>query len=122
MALQQQDPGRAAQLPHHGGGRRSLADHVAHRHGQAAAGQGDRVVPVAPDLQRVDGRLVPDGQALPVQLGQQRKQAALQELGDLVLGLPLPLPLGLGSLSLGDVPAVGLPQPVRGEGVAELER
>ena len=108
-ALQQQRPGRAAQLAHHGGRGQPAADDVADDHAVAAVGQVDDVVPVAADLQRPGGRLVADrelgGQ------GGRPEDGALQRDGDhgeersgtLELGPLLGAPaLGLDGLRVGD--------------------
>ena len=68
--------------------RRAVAGHVAHHQGQAAVGQREGVVEVAPHEQRALGRLVAGGQAQAADrrqaLGQ---QAVLDRLPELALGL-----------------------------------
>ena len=84
----------AAQLTHDGRGRRPVADDVAHDERHRRVADLEHVVPVAAGERVLRRRGVAGGAGEPGQRGQAgREQAALQDLGDLVLGLVQPGPV-----------------------------
>ena len=86
-ARQQRGRQRAAQLAHDRGGRRTLADDVADGDRDPVVVQLDDVVPVTAGLGARGAGQVARGEGEPVQVGQPlRQQAALQRLGDPLLG------------------------------------
>ena len=84
LVRQREGARHAAQLAHRRGREDSAPGDVAEHYTEPAAGQGERVVPVAPDLGA--GRLVVRGELQPADLGQPLgQQAALQLNRDAML-------------------------------------
>ena len=79
-------PQQAAELAHRGGGGGVVADDVADDQHRGAARLQEGVVPVAADPGRLGGRLVAHGDLAVVGLRRIGEQAALQSLGQLLLG------------------------------------